>query len=236
MKSSSSFFLENRVDAILWKEGFYSEFQQLKKQLREGGNRESDGNESIHQQMIDAINNGIVFYQQLLEKTDPRDTALVYSITIRLGDLHRYAGMEKLSQTSSPSTSTSSQTHNNPYYKASKSYYMHAQGLDPHQGMAYHGLALLATYELAHCRAIYYYLRSAICRIPQKTAIQNIRVELENNKRTLMEIVQMQNATASRNSLHKKQSVNVCNMQFLEKMNLHLNLNLNIAIKYNVII
>ena len=216
MKSSSSFFLENHIDAILWKEGFYTEFQQLKKQLREDGNRENDRNELLRQQMMDAINNGIMFYQQLLKKTDPRDTALTYSITIRLGDLHRYAGMETLPQTSTStstsSSSTSSQIHNNPYYKASQSYYMHAQRLDPHQGMAYHGLALLATYELAHCRAIYYYLRSSICKISQKTAIQNIRVELENNERTLTEIVQMQNATASRNRLHKKQSVNVCDM------------------------
>ena len=215
MKSSSTFFLKNHVDAILWKEGFYSDYQQLKKQLHEDGNRENDANNPLYQQMMDTINNGIAFYQHLLEKTDPKDTALIYSITIRLGDLHRYAGMESLSQTSSPSSSTSSQIHNNSYCKASQSYYTHARELDPHQGMAYHGLALLATYEFAHCRAIYYYLRSAICRFPQKTAIQNIRVELGNNERSLMEAVRIQNATASRTNLHKKQSVNVRDMEFL---------------------
>ena len=79
--------------------------------------------------------------------------------------------------------------------------------MDPHHGYAYHGLAVLATYEETHCLAIYCYLRAATCRYPLRSANQNLRIELEQNEIALKEALSNQSLSAKIS--HKKQYVDV---------------------------
>lgn len=200
MKTDPFFFEANQLDAVLWKEGFYASYQYLKMQLRAKEENVDEQKAELRNQIISAINDGIAFYTKLLDRVVLNHPASTYSIYIRLGDLHRYLGVDDLSGIP--------KDHDHPYKKA-KTYYSKARALDPHRGMAYHGLGLIATYEEAHCRAIYYYVRSAVCRFPQKTAVQNIRIEFANNEHALRDVMNTQNLLTGRTGLYRKESVNV---------------------------
>lgn len=90
-----------------------------------------------------------------------------------------------------------------PCFQDSQAFYEEAISLDPHSGSAYHGLALLATYQEAFCLSVYYYLRAAVCRSPFPSVQQNVRIALENNELAFQAVLK-ENPT-----LNKKQSVNV---------------------------
>ena len=172
----------------MWKEMFYANYQEMKV------------DSSINSQtIVDFINKGILFYEKLLKKieNDTKFYSCVYFIYIHLGDLHRYLSTEQWNE-STPRKSR---------YNVSKSFYSKALLLDPHQGYAYHGLAVIATYEETHCLAIYCYLRAATCKHPLRTANQNIRIELERNEASLKESLHSQPMNSP--FAHKKQYVDV---------------------------
>ena len=172
----------------MWKEVFYSNYQEMK------------NNSNINSQtIIEFINKGILFYEELLKRIehDPQFASCVYFMYIHLGDLHRYLATEQRNETT-PKKSR---------YSISKAFYSKALLLDPHHGYAYHGLAVLATYEETHCLAIYCYLRAATCRYPLRSANQNLRIELEQNEIALK--VALSNQSLSAKISHKKQYVDV---------------------------
>ena len=109
------------------------------------------------------VDEAILLYKGLLRRTS--NAKCRYSILVHLGDLHRYRETSKQS----------------PCFQDSQAFYEEAISLDPHSGSAYHGLALLATYQEAFCLSVYYYLRAAVCRSPFPSVQQNVRIALENN-------------------------------------------------------
>ena len=131
------------------------------------------------------VDEAILLYKCLLRRTS--NAKCRYSILVHLGDLHRYRETSKQS----------------PCFQDSQAFYEEAISLDPHSGSAYHGLALLATYQEAFCLSVYYYLRAAVCRSPFPSVQQNVRIALENNE------LAFQAALKENPTLNKKQSVNV---------------------------
>ena len=131
------------------------------------------------------VDDAILLYKDLLRRTS--NTRCRYSMLVHLGDLYRYKETSKQS----------------PRFQDSQAFYEEAVSIDPHSGSAYHGLALLATYQEAFCLSIYYYLRSAVCRSPFPSVQQNVRIALENNE------LAFQAALKENPTLNKKQSVNV---------------------------
>lgn len=131
------------------------------------------------------VDEAILLYKGLLRRTS--NAKCRYTILVHLGDLHRYRETSKQS----------------PCFQDSQAFYEEAISLDPHSGSAYHGLALLATYQEAFCLSVYYYLRAAVCRSPFPSVQQNVRIALENNE------LAFQAALKENPTLNKKQSVNV---------------------------
>ena len=131
------------------------------------------------------VDEAILLYKGLLQRTS--NTKCRYSMLVHLGDLYRYRESSRQSSR----------------FQDSQAYYDEAVSIDPYSGSAYHGLALLATYQEAFCLSVYYYLRAAVCKSPFPSAPQNVRIALENNE------LAFQVALKENPSLNKKQSVNV---------------------------
>ena len=176
------------MDSLLWKEVFYSDYQEMK----------NDSNINS-QALIEFINKVILFYEKLLKRIeqDSQFVTCIYFMYIHLGDLHRYLATEQWNE-STPKKNR---------YSVSKALYSKALLLDPHRGYAYHGLGVLATYEEKHCLAIYCFLRAATCKHPLQSANQNIRIELEKNETALKEALSKQ--SLSTKFTHKKRFVDV---------------------------
>lgn len=131
------------------------------------------------------VDDAILLYKGLLHRTS--NAKCRYSLLIHLGDLYRYKETSKQSSR----------------FQDSQACYNEAVSIDPHSGSAYHGLALLATYQEAFCLSVYYYLRASVCKSPFPSATQNVRIALENNELAFQAVLK------ENPSLNKKQSVNV---------------------------
>ncbi|GAB6029112.1 hypothetical protein CHUAL_004893 [Chamberlinius hualienensis] len=177
--SDMEFSTKHNLEQSLWKSAFYQVIENFRRQMVE----EPSSSERIRRAMLNIIDEGSVFYENLLEKLQEtygfhlsnfldsnalRPTSLSRSVklallsaqkvTICLGDLFRYREQA---------------ADGNNYGKA-RSWYLKAQRLAPKNGRPYNQLAILAVYARRKLDAVYYYMRSLSASNPFQSAKEGL--------------------------------------------------------------
>lgn len=169
---------EQNVEQSLWKSVFYQVIEALRREIDE----HPDNREEAKKILINAVDEGTVFYENLLEKQQetfgfnvanyldnvirpqriPDSVRLVLisvqKIFIYLGDLARYK----------------EQANNTSNYGKARSWYLQAQQLAPKNGRPYNQLAILAVYTRRKLDAVYYYMRSLAASNPFLSARESL--------------------------------------------------------------
>ncbi|XP_067120587.1 telomerase-binding protein EST1A [Centruroides vittatus] len=211
---------EQNVEQSLWKSVFYQVIEGLRRQMEE----QPDQREEAKKTLLNAVDEGTVFYENLLEKqqetfgfnvTNYLDNVVrpqripdsvrlvlisVQKIFIYLGDLARYR--EQANGTSN--------------YGKARSWYLQAQQLAPKNGRPYNQLAILAVYTRRKLDAVYYYMRSLAASNPFLSARESLlslfedarkKYEQVEKKRYEEQIIQNEEREKLRNEMEERQEV-----------------------------
>lgn len=217
MFSDPSYYLENEIDLILWKNRFYRPIEIERSALSHLSKPYSPAD---IKPLLSIIGEGIEYYTQIIKKLKHTSTVecfsyqvennfiagdgtscfskhtkvlLSYHLIIHLGDLYRYQSLVL----PPPSDGSS-------LFKDAEMMYKQAIALDPSNGLGHHQLAVLSTYEDANCMAMYRYCRSLACAVPYGNAQRNLSILLSKNEK-----LYFQEKERNLSELNKKQLVNV---------------------------
>ena len=206
MFSDPSYYLENEIDLILWKNRFYRPIEIERSALSRLSKPYSPAD---IKPLLSIIGEGIEYYTQIIKKLKHTSTVesgdgtscfskhtkvlLSYHLIIHLGDLYRYQSLVL----PPPSDGSS-------LFKDAEMMYKQAIALDPSNGLGHHQLAVLSTYEDANCMAMYRYCRSLACAVPYSNAQRNLSILLSKNEK-----LYFQEKERNLSELNKRQLVNV---------------------------
>lgn len=174
------------IEQLLWKNAYYQLCELMKKE-------ESSGDSFYRDAMIDLLQSGSTFYEELLEKLqstycfkldtktgldplheEPRRTIKLAILSaqrcmIALGDIARYK----------------EQACGKGNYGRARSWYSKAQKLAPRNGKPYNQLAILALYTRRKLDAVYFYMRSLAASNPFITARESLMTLFEEVRKKI---------------------------------------------------
>ncbi|PIK60561.1 putative telomerase-binding protein EST1A isoform X2 [Apostichopus japonicus] len=174
------------IEQLLWKNAYYQLCELMKKE-------EYAQDTTYKDAMVELLQNGSTFYEELLEKLqstycfkldtktgldplheEPRRTIKLAILSaqrcmIALGDIARYK----------------EQAHGTSSYGRARSWYTKAQRLAPRNGKPYNQLAILALYTRRKLDAVYFYMRSLAASNPFITARESLMTLFEEVRKKI---------------------------------------------------
>ncbi|XP_071849963.1 telomerase-binding protein EST1A-like isoform X2 [Apostichopus japonicus] len=174
------------IEQLLWKNAYYQLCELMKKE-------EYAKDTTYKDAMVELLQNGSTFYEELLEKLqstycfkldtktgldplheEPRRTIKLAILSaqrcmIALGDIARYK----------------EQAHGTSSYGRARSWYTKAQRLAPRNGKPYNQLAILALYTRRKLDAVYFYMRSLAASNPFITARESLMTLFEEVRKKI---------------------------------------------------
>ncbi|XP_020710640.2 telomerase-binding protein EST1A isoform X1 [Athalia rosae] len=187
LETDIKFCQAENVEQHFWKILFYNMIEMLRKGMPK---ENSEGREHYKKIMIDIIDEGTVYLENLLTVLENTykfklDTFLASSsppkglgfvglalvsaqkIFLYLGDLARYK--EQVNETNN--------------YGKSRQWYVKAQQINPKNGRPYNQLALLAHYARRKLDAVYFYMRSLMASNPFHSARESLIALFDENRK-----------------------------------------------------